>query len=306
MKLIDVSHHNGVIDWGAVKGSVDGAIIRCGFGDNIAAQDDKEWERNADECTRLGIPFGAYLYSYAESDAQARSEADHMLRLVKEYKLSFPVYLDLEQAGTESYAPKGAQIFCSIMEQAGYYTGVYANQNWWQSYLTSLGDRYTKWVARYSTSKPAISCDIWQYTSNGSVPGINGNADLNECYKDFPSLLGNAIPVEPSKPEQPAYTGSSVVDYLKSIGQDSSFTHRKQLAGQYNIVGYTGNAAQNSKLLELMRGGSSVQAEYYTVKYGDTLSGIASRYQTTYQKIAQLNGISNPNKIYSGQKIRIR
>ena len=108
-KVIDVSYHNGTIDWEKVKAAgVDGAILRCGYGDNIASQDDKQWKRNADECTRLGIPFGAYLYSYAKSTAQAKSEAEHALRLIKGYKLSYPVYYDLEEHGTESGAVERA------------------------------------------------------------------------------------------------------------------------------------------------------------------------------------------------------
>lgn len=74
LRVIDVSEHQGTINWDAVKGHIDGAILRCGYGDNIASQDDKQWKRNADECTRLGIPFGVYIYSYATSDAQAKSQ----------------------------------------------------------------------------------------------------------------------------------------------------------------------------------------------------------------------------------------
>ena len=80
LRVIDVSEHQGIIDWNRVKSQIDGAILRVGYGDNIASQDDWTWKRNADECTRLGIPFGAYIYSYATSMAQADSEAQHALR----------------------------------------------------------------------------------------------------------------------------------------------------------------------------------------------------------------------------------
>lgn len=82
--IIDVSYHNGVINWEKVKASgCAGAILRCGYGDDITSQDDKQWIRNLSECERLGIPVGAYLYSYATSDRQAQSELDHILRLLK-------------------------------------------------------------------------------------------------------------------------------------------------------------------------------------------------------------------------------
>ena len=96
-KLIDVSEHQGKIDWEKVKPQIDGAILRCGYGMDIERQDDTYFRRNADECTRLGIPFGVYLYSYADSVEKARSEAAHVLRLIEGYKLSYPVYLDLEE-----------------------------------------------------------------------------------------------------------------------------------------------------------------------------------------------------------------
>lgn len=193
--IVDVSYHNGVIAWDKVKAAgIQGAIIRCGYGDNIAAQDDKQFKRNADECTRLGIPWGVYLYSYAKNTAQAISEAEHVLRLVAPYKdkMSYPVYYDLEQAGTESVAAQNAIVFGDIIEAAGYWCGIYSGQYWWQKYLGSKLDRFTKWVARYSSKKPegiSGTYDIWQYASNGKVNGISGNVDMNEVYRDFPSEI---------------------------------------------------------------------------------------------------------------------
>lgn len=97
---IDVSTFQGDIDWQKVKDSgIEFAIIRCGYGDDLTQYDDAKWKRNADECTRLGIPFGAYLYSYAASIGEAESEAAHALRLLYGYKLSYPVYLDESKSG---------------------------------------------------------------------------------------------------------------------------------------------------------------------------------------------------------------
>lgn len=195
--VIDVSYHQGTIDWEAVKASgVEGAIIRCGYGMDQADQDDKQWKRNADECTRLGIPFGAYLYSYADSTAKAQSEAQHAIRLLTGYKLSYPVYYDLEEAGTESGAVERARIFCETVKSAGYMPGVYANKNWWDNYLTGLTE-YTRWVARYN-SELGMEADMWQYTSDGSVAGISGRVDLNHCYRDFPAEIGSGSIPEPA------------------------------------------------------------------------------------------------------------
>lgn len=305
-KVIDVSYHNGVIDWAKVKADgVEGAIIRCGFGDNITSQDDEQFKRNADECTRLGIPFGVYIYSYAKTIAQAESEAQHVLRLIAGYKLSYPVYLDLEQAGTETGAIERANRFGDIIEAAGYWCGVYANKNWWDNYLVGL-TRFTRWVARYNSTLGMDNVDIWQYTSGGAVDGISGSVDMNHCYRDFPKEItgssggsGGSGSSSGGENTGSTYTGNSVVDYLKSIGQDSSFANRKKLAAQYGINNYSGTAAQNLELLNKLRGGSSSggSSGYTGNSLVDYLKSIGkdSSFAARKQYAAQY-GISN----YSG------
>lgn len=340
-KVIDVSYHNGVIDWAKVKAAgVDGAIIRCGYGDNITSQDDKQFKRNADECTRLGIPFGVYIYSYAKTVAQAESEAQHVLRLISGYKLSYPVYLDLEQAGTESGAIERANKFGDIIEVAGYWCGVYANKNWWDNYLAGL-TRFTRWVARYNSELGMDNVDIWQYTSDGTVDGISGRVDMNHCYRDFPAEIGggSGSTGTGSTPEQkPASPSGSTLDLVVGVmqGKYGDGDARKTALGtRYQEVqeminhistasaatlaaevkaGKYGNGDTRKTVLgsryqevqNVVNGSTGTSATYYTVKSGDTLSGIASKYGTTYQKLAQMNGISNPNKIYIGQKIRVK
>lgn len=184
--IIDVSKHQGVIDWAKVKASgiVDGAILRCGYGSNIKSQDDAQFNRNADECVRLGIPFGVYLYSYAKSTSEVQSEVDHTLRLIAPYKgkLAFPVYFDSEQDGTQKCAKANARYYCEKIEQAGYKAGIYASKSWWQSYLSGL-DQWSKWVACWTSQKPNMQgMDLWQYTDKGCIPGIKGNVDVSHGY----------------------------------------------------------------------------------------------------------------------------
>ena len=209
LRIIDVSEHNQKINWELAKKHIDGAIIRCGYGMDMPGQDDLWWKHNADECTRLGIPFGVYLYSYANTDEKSRSEAAHVLRLIKGYKLSYPVYLDLEEQAspdTRPHAVRGARIFADIIESAGYWVGIYANENWYKTVIGSSLDRYTKWVAKYSSKAPDVpNVDIWQYSSSGSVPGISGKVDLNYCYKDY---VGDEAPVDN---KQETSIGNSVI-----------------------------------------------------------------------------------------------
>ena len=216
LKLIDVSTHQGVIDWKEVKKHIDGAIIRCGYGRDIISQDDRRYVENVEACIKYNIPFGVYLYSYAKDLDGAISEAKHVLRLLEPYKdkISYPVYYDLEEAGTEKGAMERALVFGEIIEAEGYWCGIYANQYWWRTYLKNGLDRYTKWVAKYSGEKPSgISgtYDIWQYSSKGSVPGIEGNVDMNICYRDFPAAIkkvNQAAKPEEKEPEKEAKNNS--------------------------------------------------------------------------------------------------
>lgn len=243
-KLIDVSYAQGVIDWQTVKPHIDGAILRCGYGMDLEKQDDAYFKRNADACTRLGIPFGVYLYSYADSVDRAKSEAAHVLRLIKGYKLSYPVYLDLEESNTRQGAVERAKAFGDIIEKAGYCCGIYANLNWWTHYLTGL-DGFTKWVAQYYTKcqYQGSGLDMWQYSSKGRIPGISGNVDMNYCYRDFPAELGQET--KKDKPDRAA-----------------SFTNG--ICGVYEVTAKSGlhlrsGASVSKKILELMPRGTKVR-----------------------------------------------
>lgn len=306
--LIDVSEHQETINWNQVKTTgVDGAILRCGFGDNITSQDDKQWKRNADECTRLGIPFGVYIYSYATSIAQIESEAQHVLRLVKGYKLSYPIYLDLEEPGTQAGAVERAKRFGDIIEAAGYWCGIYANLNWWNNYLPGL-DRFTKWIAQYNSlcEYTGANKDIWQYSSTGRVAGIAGNVDMNECYRDFPKEIhgGSTSTTKPVAKPTPAPAAKT---HTVQSGETLSGIAAKYGTTYQSLAAINGidnpNLIYAGQVLKLT--GSAAASKTYTVQSGDTLSGIAAKYGTTYQRLAQVNGISNPNVIYPGQVLKI-
>ena len=94
-KGIDVSKHNGTIDWEKAKSGLDFAMLRIGFGGDISSQDDVQFNRNVSECERLGIPWGGYLYSYALNTSQAQSEAKHAIRLLKGKTPTYPIFIDM-------------------------------------------------------------------------------------------------------------------------------------------------------------------------------------------------------------------
>lgn len=197
-KGIDVSYHNGTIDWKRVKQSeVEYAIIRCGYGTNDKSQDDKKWEENVKGCTDNNIPYGVYLYSYADTVEKASSEADHAIRLLQGKKLKYPVYYDLEEDKLRDKISKKtiadiAQTFCDKLSAKGYTVGIYANKDWFTNYLTdSRFNNWTKWVAQYNTvCNYQGKYDMWQCSSTGRVPGISGNVDLNYSYSPFENSYG--------------------------------------------------------------------------------------------------------------------
>ena len=192
---IDVSEHNGIIDWNAVKASgIDFAIIRCGYGKDVSSQDDSMFERNISECERLGIPYGVYIYSYAADREGARSEAEHVLRLIGDRKPVCGIWIDMEDA--DGYKKRngipyesGVEVcdeFCTIIANKGYYTGIYANLNWLTGPLNNpILEKYNKWVAQWnSVCEYGGTYVMWQYTSSGAVTGIEGNVDMNLWFKN--------------------------------------------------------------------------------------------------------------------------
>ena len=195
--VIDVSEWQGDIDWAKAKADgVEGAIIRLGYGEGNNA--DKKAQRNISECKRLGIPFGIYWYSYADTPALAKEEGTDVVAKLKQFgvnpsDLAYPVYYDLEKWTWEGHQPPTdpnvynniVNNWYSALQSAGYKNlGVYSYTSYLQGPLKHA-DIYAKttWVAQYGArmgfdSFPTNSRG-WQYTSSGKVDGISGNVDMN-------------------------------------------------------------------------------------------------------------------------------
>ena len=212
---IDVSKWQGVIDWEKVKGSgVEFAMLRAGYG---SGHIDAQFERNASECTRLGIPFGIYWFSYAYTPEMAAQEAKYCMEAAAKYRLSYPVAFDFEYDSVDYAAERGvavtkelasaiARAFCSAVRDGGYYPMLYANPNYLAAYFDAeLPKEYDIWLAQWPKSpdpaaEPALSGGMWQYSSGGSVPGIGGRVDMNAAYKDYPALVAAAAGGETQQP----------------------------------------------------------------------------------------------------------
>jgi GH25 family lysozyme M1 (1,4-beta-N-acetylmuramidase) len=190
---IDVSEHQANIDFQKVKKSgINFVIMRAGIGHG---RKDKYFEENYKKAKAAGLNVGAYWYSKAMSVADSTSEAKYVLNALKGKQFEYPIYYDIEEKSLFSKGKKLtsdiAKNFCKIMESKGYLCGIYASLSYFNNYFTDdVKKKFTIWVAQYNTH-----CDykgdykIWQKSSHGSVSGIKGRVDLDECYYDFPSHI---------------------------------------------------------------------------------------------------------------------
>lgn len=196
-KGIDVSVWQGDIDWNAVKesGEVDYAIIRAGYG-RLLSQKDENFDYNIQTAQSLGIDCGVYWYSYATDVEGAIEEAKTCCEVIKDYKFEYPVYFDVEDKCFDnlSMAEVDAitEAFCSYMEEQGYYCGITSYSNFLKNKLgVSFLNRYAVWIAHYNVKKPSYGgyYGMWQYTSTGTIDGINGAVDLDYAYVDYPAYM---------------------------------------------------------------------------------------------------------------------
>ena len=192
---IDVSAHNGVIDWGKVKSSgIEFAILRAGYG-KLASQKDTKFDANYAGATAAGVPVGVYWYSYAKTPDEARLEADVCISVIKGRKYSYPIYFDIEEdsalkTGKDNCSAM-VRAFCERLESAGYWAGLYASRSVLQTYITdAVKNRFAVWAAEWGDKLNYTGpVGIWQKSESGRVNGISGNVDLDVCYVDYPEKI---------------------------------------------------------------------------------------------------------------------
>ena len=204
---IDVSAYNGTINWGNVKRSgIDFAMIRVGYrgyGKAGNFREDANFRTNIKAANQLDLPVGIYFVTQAITEAEAIEEANWVLDKIKEYKVQYPIAIDIEEPGLESPSdiPRTqnldkntrtylASVFCKTIQNAGYTPIIYTNLNWAYNYLNMTDlSQYDTWIARHREINlgPGYKWDysMWQYSSTGTVNGILGNVDLNICYKKY-------------------------------------------------------------------------------------------------------------------------
>lgn len=199
-KGVDVSRHQGIIDWDKFLEDEhsDFAIIRAGFGKNNI---DAQAVRNVAECERLGIPYGLYWFSYALTPEMARREAEYLSDFVGKHKPSYPLVYDFEYDTVTHAVKNGVKIsrdfvlncteqFCHRLEELGFYAMFYCNNDYYQRYYqaSKVAEKYDMWYARYATS-PGRPVTLWQTSESGRVKGIQGKVDLDQTERDYPKII---------------------------------------------------------------------------------------------------------------------
>ena len=250
---IDVSKHQGAINWEAVAAdpSVQFAVLRAGYG-RYESQKDPTFERNYAECKRLGIPTGAYWYSYAATPADAAAEGRLFTQVLAGKQFEYPLYFDQEDGSIPPMQRTACALAFFDAMGAEWYKGYYSYTSWMPSVdLAAIRQHCdTVWLADYRANPDqTIQRDMHQYTSSGTVAGIGGRVDCNRAYVDFPALIKGAgkngfekeetnmdfvavknLMLEVTSAEKPACQAFSTPDV-------NDGNYRNLALGQYRITG---------------------------------------------------------------------
>lgn len=249
---IDVSNHNGVINWSTAKANgVEFAIIRIGWGDDLYNQDDPNAEYNMQQCERLGIPYGVYIYSYALSTAEVDSEIAHTIRMIKGHNPTLGIWFDMEDADAykerHNFSPytHGSQLtdFCVRyvrgMKARGYSNvGVYANPDYFINVLNynRINNEGLIWLAFWG-SRPeqyGFGFDMWQYSSSGTINGLSGRFDMNYILAGSP--LFSKVAAMPNHVEE-FYRTAGVPIVYGDVNGDSNISLSDLTRTKMHILG---------------------------------------------------------------------
>ena len=192
---LDLSYAQPNVDYKKLKAAgIDFVIIRAGYGRDLS-QKDTMFEKHYKGCKDAGIKVGAYWFSYAVSEADAVTEANTCISIIKGKTFEYPIYYDVELqsqfAKGKSFCDSITKAFLSKLESAGYYVGLYTSRYPAQTYFSqSVLNKYALWLAEYGSKlNYSGTYGMWQNSSTYKVNGINGNVDHDYCYVDYPTII---------------------------------------------------------------------------------------------------------------------
>lgn len=248
IKGIDVSAWNGVIDWQKVANyGMDFAILRITEKGN---KTDSTFERNYAGCITHNIPVGVYKYSYATNISEIKYEAEAVINVLKQRKLDYPVFLDIEDKCQENLSQdlmiQMIDTFRDIIIRAGYQFGVYCGYSWYQNQLPEDAKKYDCWLAAYPSQddgtmqirlKPAAGIG-WQYSSKATIPGISGKVDRNVFYKDYTATKNEGKgedTVKKTKTQIIQAVINDAVEFAVNIANDNNHGYSQRIRSLYEI-----------------------------------------------------------------------
>ena len=320
---VDISVYQKGINLSKAKNEgVKFAILRAGYtgyGNGVSKAKDTEFETHYKNAKANGLGVGAYWFSRATTYENGKAEAEYMYKnCLKGKQFEYPIYIDVEDTYYQSKAGKKAitnaiKGFCEYLEGKGYYVGVYANSNWFRNYIdSSIPSKYDCWVANWGTSNPSTPAHgMWQFGGETNMIRTNKIAgyvcDQNYAYKDYPNIMKNCglngftKAKEENKVNTPTTPKKSVEEVAKEV-IEGKWGNGEERKTKLRAAGYSYTAVQ-TKVNELMDKPKTIT---YKVKFGDSLSKIAKKYNTTVEQLVKDNKIKNKHLIFVGQKLIIK
>ena len=310
---IDVSNWQGSIDYAKVKQSgVQVVYIKATEGDYYT---DAYLKKNYSGAKAQGLLVGFYHFFRPSNEQSAKSQANYFVNAIRGMVPDCRLAIDLEVTGGigKSYLSSLAKVFLEEVKRlTGKEVVVYTYTSFARSNIDSTLGIYPLWIAEYGVSTPNTN-PIWnkwigfQYSDSGKIPGVNGPCDLDVFTNEILLNSNTQVPSIPTPPPTSTTTytvkyGDTLSGIAAKFGTTTSYLANLNGISDPNKI-YVGQVLKISGSAGNSGGSSSTTT--YTVKYGDTLSGIAAKFGTTASYLASLNGISDPNKIYVGQVLKI-
>jgi GH25 family lysozyme M1 (1,4-beta-N-acetylmuramidase) len=194
---IDISYHNGEIDFSKIKSKVDFVIMRSGYGNKTVDSKEVKFDLYYEEAKKNNIPVGTYWYCYAYTPEEALIEAKTFLNKVKGKKFEFPVYYDVEESEILDTGSDNVNAlintFCGELEKNNYYCGLYSSSNYLNNLISEeVKQKYAIWVAHWNVEKPSYQgpWGIWQYSSDGNMDGVESERlDLDAAVINYEPII---------------------------------------------------------------------------------------------------------------------
>lgn len=320
--IIDISHHQvpSAINYDKLAKEVDLVIIRTQYGSNLI---DRHYKTHHKEFQKRGVPTAAYAWLRGVSVTDMEKEATDFYNRTKEFSPTF-WFLDVEEKSMADMR-KGTSAFLKKLRSLGAKkVGIYVGHHLYKSFNLNLAEADAVWIPHYgknngkANSKPSYTCDLHQYTDRGKLNGYNGHLDLNRIISDKKLSYftdGGKVDDKPESSNKPAKPSANKVS-THTVKTGDTLSHIAVKYGTTVKKLADLNGIKNPNLIQVgqkikLTGSAPAKTvtpkpTYHTVKSGDTVSGLAVKYKVTQAQIKSWNGLKDINKIYVGQKLRVK